>query len=104
MNIKLDPITPGEILKEEFMEPLHLSANKLARDIDVPVNRISDILRGRRSITADTAIRLEYYFGIEAQFWLNLQANFDLKCAKILFPPEVKTNIKRHSQQLKRAA
>ena len=78
----LDPITPGEILREDFMEPMGISMNQLSRDIVVPPNRISEIVNGKRSITADTALRLERYFGIEAQFWLNLQSEYDLRVMK----------------------
>jgi len=78
----LDPIRPGEILKEDFMETLKISINKLARDIGVPPNRISEIVNGKRAITADTALRLERYFSVDAQFWLNLQAGYDLKLTK----------------------
>ena len=82
MGKLLDPITPGEILLEEFMRPLGISQNKLARDIDVPVARINDIVHGRRSITVDTALRLEKYFGASAEFWINLQTHYDLKLAR----------------------
>jgi len=84
MSLKkiLDPITPGEILREDFMEPLDISINKLSRDLSVPPNRISEIVNGKRSITADTALRLQRYFGIEAQFWLNLQNEYDLRMMK----------------------
>ena len=75
----LDPITPGEILREDFMEPLGISINKLSRDLAVPPNRISEIVNGKRAITADTALRLQRYFGVEAQFWLNLQSEYDLR-------------------------
>ena len=75
----LDPITPGEILREDFMEPMGISINKLTRDLVVPPNRISEIVNGKRAITADTALRLQRYFGVEAQFWLNLQAEYDLR-------------------------
>ena len=75
----LDPISPGEILREDFLEPLGISINQLSRDLAVPPNRISEIVNGKRSITADTALRLERYFGIEAQFWLNLQSEYDLR-------------------------
>ena len=78
----LDPITPGEILREDFMEPLGISINQLSRDLSVPPNRISEIVNGKRSITADTALRLERYFNVEAQFWLNLQNEFDLRMMK----------------------
>ena len=78
----LDPITPGEILREDFMEPLEISINKLSRDLSVPPNRISEIVNGKRSITTDTALRLQRYFGIEAQFWLNLQTEYDLRILK----------------------
>ena len=78
----LDPITPGEILREDFMEPLGISINQLSRDLSVPPNRISEIVNGKRSITADTALRLQRYFGIEAQFWLNLQNEYDLRKIK----------------------
>ena len=78
----LDPITPGEILREDFMEPLEISINKLSRDLCVPPNRISEIVNGKRSITADTALRLERYFNVEAQFWLNLQNEYDLRIIK----------------------
>jgi len=78
----LDPITPGEILREDFMEPLGISINQLSRDLSVPPNRISEIVNGKRSITADTALRLQRYFGIEAQFWLNLQTEYDLRIMK----------------------
>jgi addiction module HigA family antidote len=84
MNTKelLDPITPGEILREDFMEPMGLSINRLARDLVVPPNRISAIVNGKRAITADTALRLQRYFKIDAQFWLNLQSEHDLRIIK----------------------
>lgn len=75
----LDPITPGEILREDFMEPLGISINRLSRDLAVPPNRISEIVNGKRAITADTALRLQRYFGVEAQFWLNLQSEYDIR-------------------------
>ena len=75
----LDPITPGEILREDFMEPMGISINRLSRDLAVPPNRISEIVNGKRAITADTALRLQRYFGVEAQFWLNLQSEYDLR-------------------------
>jgi addiction module HigA family antidote len=78
----LDPITPGEILMEDFMEPLGISINKLSRDIGVPPNRISEIVNGKRSITADTSLRFQSYFNVEAQFWLNLQGKYDLRTTK----------------------
>jgi addiction module HigA family antidote len=81
MGIKklLDPITPGEILREDFMEPLGISINQLSRDLAVPPNRISEIVNGKRAITADTALRLQRYFGVEAQFWPNLQSEYYLR-------------------------
>ena len=75
-------IHPGEILKEEFMRPLSITAYRLAKDIHVPAPRMNDIVRGKRSITADTAIRLGIYFGLPAQFWMNLQADYDLRLAR----------------------
>lgn len=78
----LDPIRPGEILREDFMEPLSISINQLSRDLAVPPNRISEIVNGKRAITADTALRLQRYFKVEAQFWLNLQTEYDLRIMK----------------------
>jgi addiction module HigA family antidote len=78
----LDPIKPGEILREDFLEPLDISINKLSRELSVPPNRVSEIVNGKRSITADTALRLQRYFGVEAQFWLNLQTEYDLRMMK----------------------
>jgi antitoxin HigA-1 len=79
MAKKLDPITPGEILLEEFLKPLAISQNRLARDIDIPVSRVAEIVKGKRAITADTALRLGEYFSMSAEFWLNLQASYDLR-------------------------
>jgi addiction module HigA family antidote len=74
-------IHPGEILLTEFMEPLGLTAYRLAKDLAVPAPRVSDIVRGKRAISADTALRLGIYFGLPAQFWLSLQNEFDLRRA-----------------------
>lgn len=79
MTKTLSPIPPGEILLEEFMQPLNISQNKLSRDIDVPVARINDIIHARRGITADSALRFSLYFGNSAEFWMNLQTRYDLK-------------------------
>ena len=81
MASKLPPIPPGEILHEEFIRPLRISQNRLARDIGVPVTRINDIIHARRGISADTALRLAAYFATSPEFWLNLQTNYDLKLA-----------------------
>lgn len=77
--VKLKNIHPGEILLEEFLLPLHISAYKLAKDIEVPQTRISEILKENRRITADTALRLSKYFGNSPKFWLGLQDDFDLE-------------------------
>jgi addiction module HigA family antidote len=92
-NKFLDPITPGEILREDFMEPLGISINKLSRDLSVPPNRISEIVNGKRSITTDTALRLQRYFGVEAQFWLNLQTEYDLRMMKLKIWPDIEQRI-----------
>lgn len=76
----LPPIHPGEILLTEFMEPLNLSQNRLAREIGVPPRRINEIVHGKRTITADTAVRLGKFFGTSAQLWLNLQSHYELDC------------------------
>lgn len=76
---KLKNIHPGEILLEEFLLPLHISAYKLAKDIEIPQTRISEIVKGNRRITADTALRLSKYFGNSPKFWLGLQADFDIE-------------------------
>jgi addiction module HigA family antidote len=76
---KLLNIHPGEILLEEFLKPLNISAYRLSKDIGIPQTRTSEIIKGHRSITADTALRLSYYFGNSAKFWLGLQNDFDLE-------------------------
>ena len=75
----MDPIHPGEILMEEFLEPLGISQYRLAKDISVPPRRINEIVHGKRSITADTALRLARFFGTTERFWLNLQVRYDLE-------------------------
>lgn len=79
MSKLLDEIHPGEVLYEDFMQAMGITARQLAADIDVPPSRISDIVNGRRPITADTALRLGLYFKMDARFWLNLQTEYDLR-------------------------
>jgi antitoxin HigA-1 len=79
---KIAPVHPGEILMEEFLKPLGISQYKLAKDISVPPRRINEIVQGKRSITADTALRLARYFGLSERFWLNLQSRYDLEVEK----------------------
>ncbi|MBI4253358.1 HigA family addiction module antidote protein [Candidatus Uhrbacteria bacterium] len=78
MSRKILSIHPGEILREEFLEPLEISQYRVAKDISVPPRRINEIVHGERAISADTALRLGRYFGTTAQFWLNLQTRYDL--------------------------
>jgi len=80
---KMRPIHPGEILREEFLVPLEISANALALELKVAAPRVNDIVRERRAITPDTALRLACYFGTTAQFWLNLQSAYDLKVTEL---------------------
>lgn len=79
---KMRPIHPGEILREEYLGPLEMSANQLAQAMAVPANRISDIVRGERAVTADTALRLARVFSTTPDFWLNLQLAYDLRVAE----------------------
>lgn len=76
---KLKNIHPGEVLKEEFLSPLEISTYRLAKEINVPQTRLSEIIKGRRSITADTALRLSSFFGTSPKFWLGLQNDFDIE-------------------------
>jgi len=76
---KLPNIHPGEVLKEEFLDPMGISAYRLAKDTGIPQTRVADIIHGRRRVTADTALRLGKYFGVSARFWLGLQDDFDLE-------------------------
>ena len=76
---KLSPVHPGEVLLEEFLEPMEISQYRLAKDISVPPRRINEIVHGKRGVSADTALRLSRYFGTSERFWLNLQTGFDLE-------------------------
>ena len=89
MTKLLDEIHPGEILLEEFMKPMGITARKLAADIDVSPSRISELVNGQRPVTADTALRLGLFFGMEPRFWLNLQSEYDMRIAT----RELKTKI-----------
>ena len=88
------PVHPGEILDEEFLKPLKLSQYRLAKDIAVPPRRINEIVHGKRAVSADTALRLSRYFGNSAEFWMNLQARYDLECETERIGEEVKARIK----------
>ena len=94
MSITLTPIMPGEILLEEFLKPLGISQNELARAISVPPNRISQIINGKREITADTALRLGRFFGVEPEFWLNLQTRYNMKIARARLGKELEKSVK----------
>ena len=83
-NNKLPPIHPGEILLEEFLKPMGISQYRLAKDISVPPRRINEFVHGKRSSTADTALRLGRFFSMSAQFWLNLQTRYDLEVTEDL--------------------
>ncbi len=79
---KFEPVHPGEILLEEFLKPMGISQYRLSKDISVPPRRINEIVHGKRSITADTALRLSLYFGLSERFWMNLRARYDLEMEK----------------------
>lgn len=79
----LEPTSPGEVLQEEFLEPMNVTAYRLAKDVHIPQSRISDIISGKRGITADTAMRFALYFGTTPQFWLNIQNQYDLDMIKV---------------------
>ncbi len=85
---------PGALLRDAFLLPLELSANRLAADLRVPVTRITEILHQRRTITADTALRLERYFGVSADFWLALQKNYDLQTARQALGKQIVREVK----------
>ena len=91
------PIHPGEILLEEFLRPMDISPRRLAKDIHVPPRRISEIIRGKRAVSADTALRFGRFFGMEAQFWLNLQSRHDLQRAAIKLEKRLEREVVPHA-------
>jgi addiction module HigA family antidote len=91
---KVQPIHPGEILLEEFLKPLNISQYRLAKDISVPARRINEIIQGKRSVSADTALRLSRYFGLSERFWLNLQARYDIEVEKDKLNGRIRQEVK----------
>ncbi|HET8794767.1 MAG TPA: HigA family addiction module antitoxin [Arthrobacter sp.] len=91
----MGPVHPGEILIEEFLQPMRLSQYRLAKDLSVPARRINEIVHGTRSISADTALRLAAYFGTSERFWLNLQTRYDLEIHKLKLTDEL-ARIRQH--------
>lgn len=94
MAERLPPVHPGEVLLEDFMKPLGLSQYRLAKDISVTPIRISQIVNGKRAITADTAMRLAHYFGTSAAVWLRLQARYDLEVAELQYGEQIKQEVR----------
>jgi addiction module HigA family antidote len=91
---KMPPVHPGEVLKEDAMAPIGLSANRLAADAGIPTSRVLEIIKGRRSITADTALRLGRYFGTSAALWMNLQTRYDLELAQARIGKSIEKTIR----------
>ena len=98
-NKKLPSIHPGEILIEEFLKPMGISQYRLAKDISVPPRRINEIVHGKRSISADTALRLGRFFGISPQFWLNLQTRYDLEVTEDLLAERLEKEVQVFSSK-----
>ena len=96
-NKSLPLIHPGEVLLQEFMKPLGLSINRLSRDLVVPPGRVSAIVNGKRSISADTALRLGRFFGVSPEVWMGLQADYDLRLAQRSVGDEVERRVPRHA-------
>ena len=94
---RLEPIHPGEILLEDFMKPLGVSINRLARDVVVPPGRISAIVNGKRAITADTALRLGKYFSVSPGVWMGLQTDYELRMAQRAIGAEVEKRVQQHA-------
>ena len=94
MTKLLDEIHPGEVLLEDFMRPMGISARQLAADIDVSPSRISELVNGNRPITADTALRLGLFFGMESRFWLNLQSEYDMRMAERETKADIESRIR----------
>jgi addiction module HigA family antidote len=92
----IPPIHPGETLREDFLKPLGLAVNRLAIELQVPVTRVNDIVRGKRAITADTALRLSRFFGTTPQFWMNLQTNYELEIAQDIRGAQIADRIRPH--------
>lgn len=101
---KLKNITPGEILLEEFLIPLEISQYRLSKDLEIPQTRISEIIKGNRRISADTAVRLSAYFGNSAKFWLGLQGDYDIENEMFEKSNEVKRIIKIRTDKEKNVA
>ena|SRR5215831_9504449 len=95
-NKTMPLVHPGETLREDSLKPLGLTASRLAIELQVPVTRVNDVVRGRRAITVDTALRLSRYFGTTPQFWMNLQANYDLEVVEDARGSEIADRIKPH--------
>lgn len=93
----LEPVHPGEILLEDFMKPMGISINRLARDVAVPPGRISAIVNGKRAITADTALRLSRYFGTSPEVWMGLQSDYELRMARRTTGAEVEKRVHHHA-------
>lgn len=94
---KLNPIHPGEVLMEEFLIPMNLSQNRLALALGVPARRINEIALEKRGVSADTALRLAAYFGNSADFWLGLQMDYDLDCARIEIGSSIEKDVRRRA-------
>ncbi|TCK18264.1 addiction module HigA family antidote [Thiogranum longum] len=97
MAKKLTPIHPGVILREDFLKPMEISINRLARDIYVPPGRISEIVNGKRGITADTALRLGRYFSVSPELWMGLQTEYDLRMATQTVGKEIEKRVHPHA-------
>jgi len=94
---KLNPVHPGEVLMEEFLTPMNLSQNRLAIALGVPARRINEIALEKRGVSADTALRLAAYFGNSADFWLGLQMDYDLDCARIDIGSSIEKEVRRRA-------
>ena len=97
MKKTLHPVHPGEVLSEEFLKPMSLSQNRLALNIGVPARRINEIVLGKRGITADTALRLARFFGVSAEFWLGLQAHYDLDITAEALGDRLEKEVRTHA-------
>jgi len=95
---KLKPVTPGELLREEFLMPMEISQYRLAKSISVPARRINEVVHGKRNITADTALRLSRFFGTSERFWLNLQTRYDLEVEKDRLGDRLETEIIQYAR------